>query len=239
MFRMLICDNEKDNLNLYRVMIQEYLRKRLKQFDIQCFHSTEEALNAEIERYDVFFLDMNLGEREGGIDLAEQLRKKNQKAFLIFFSDCSDYAYDAFRVDTFRYFLKPVPKDALLHSLDLILQKRKETVSQLIILQKGHKFFRIPYYEILYFETQERKLHAVTSKKEYMLDNRINELEKQVEEFPFFRIHKSYLINLDFVKEYDQKSVTMMNGDVLFISRLRVKEFKESYQNYISRIHMH
>ena len=233
MFRIVICDNEKDELNRYREMIQQFLRKKLKQYEIQCFVSSEEVLKTELEQVDVFFLNVELESSRGGIQLAEKIRVKNQSAFLMFYSNSSDFAYDVIQVDTFRYFLKPIQKELLISALDIILQKRKELVSKLVILQKGRKFYRIPYYEIIYFETQERKLHTVTVKKEYMVDNKINELEKQVEDFSFFRIHKSYLINLAFVKEYDQESVTMMNGDVLFISHLRLKEFKQKYMNYV------
>lgn len=237
MFRVFVCDDEESFRNDLRGLLEEYLKSCIKQYEIQYFSSAEEVLQANYEQCDVFCLDVELADGMNGIELAKKIRQKNYRAFIIFTTSHPENAYCAFEVDTFRYLLKPIQKEQLNKTFELILKRRKEQLSKLITLQQGKRFFRIPYSEILYFETVDRKLRTVTTGKEYILDNKINEVDKMVAEKNFFRIHKSYLINLAYVKEYDQATVTMQNGDVVYMSRLRLKDFKESFRTYLKEEH--
>lgn len=233
MFRVFVCDYEECFCINLREIIEEHLKKCIKQYEIQSFISPDDLLKANYEQCDVFCLDVELNHNMNGIDLAKIIRKKNYSAFIIFITSHPEIAYCAFEVETFGFLLKPIQREEMNRTLDLILRRRKEQLSKIITLQHGKKFFCIPYDEIIYFETVDRKLRTITTRKEYLLDNKINELDKLVVDKNFFRIHKSYLINLAYVKEYDQTTVTMQNGDVVFLSRLRVKEFKEKFRTYL------
>lgn len=235
MLRVFVCDEDESFHKDIGGMLEEHLKKSVKCYEITHFMSPDDLLQANYEQCDLFCLDVVFTNHMNGIELAKIIRKKNYKAYIIFVSSDFETAYTVFEVDTFRYLLKPIQKHQLESALDILLKKRKEQISKLITLQQGQKYFRIPYTEILYFETEDRKLHTVTVNKEYMMDNKINDLDQQAVDLNFFRIHKSYLINLAYVKEYDQISVTMQNGAVLFMSRLRIKEFKENYLRFLKQ----
>lgn len=237
MFRIFVCDDEEIFRKHLEELLEEYLKSRIKQYEIQYFSSAEELLKANYEQCDVFCLDVEIENSINGITLAKKIRQKNLKADIIFTTSHPEEAHCAFEVNTLRYLLKPIQKEQLFKTFDLILKKRKEKLSKLITLNQGQRFFQIPFADILYFETVDRKLRAVTSQKEYIIDNKINEVDKFVADKGFFRIHKSYLINLAYVKEYDQATVTMQNGDVVYMSRLRIKAFKESFRLYLKEAH--
>lgn len=237
MFRIFVCDDEEIFRKHLEQLLEDYLKVRIKSYEIQYFSSAEELLKANYEQCDMFCLDVEIGTNANGIDLARKIRMKNFKADIIFTTSHPEEAHYAFEVNALRYLLKPIQEEQLYKALDLILKKRKERLSKLITLNQGQRFFQLPFGEILYFETVDRKLRAVTVNKEYLIDNKINEVDKSLSDKNFFRIHKSYLINLAYVKEYDQTTVTMQNNDVVYMSRLRIKAFKESFRLYLKEEH--
>ena len=237
MFRIFVCDDEEIFRKHLEELLEDYLKTRVKSYEVKYFSSAEVLLKANYEQCDVFCLDVEIENSINGIALAKKIRIKNFKADIIFTTSHPEEAHCAFEVNTLRYLLKPIQKEQLFKALDLILKKRKEKLSKLITLNQGQRFFQLPFGEVLYFETVDRKLRAITIHKEYLIDNKINEVDKFLADKNFFRIHKSYLINLAYVKEYDQTTVTMQNGDVVYMSRLRIKAFKESFRLYLKEEH--
>ena len=172
-----------------------------------------------------------------GLDVAQSIRRNKVASDIIFITSHQEEAYRAFEVNAFRYLLKPVKREVLFKTMDLIMRKREEREKRLMVLNLGQKYFQIACDSIIYFETVDRKLRVYTTKKTYMVDNKINEVDKMLADKNFFRVHKSYLINLSYVQEHDQTTVTMLNGDVVYISRLKLKAFKEKFVTFLRKEH--
>ena len=79
--------------------------------------------------------------------------------------------------------------------------------------------YRIMYKDILYFQSTGRKINIVMKKEIRTFYGKLNEIEKRIPENVFLRIHKSYLVNKNYVKEFTYEWVKMLNGDVLNISK--------------------
>jgi DNA-binding LytR/AlgR family response regulator len=79
--------------------------------------------------------------------------------------------------------------------------------------------YRIMYKDILYFQSDGRKINIVMEKKIESFYGKLSEIEQMCPEGLFLRIHKSYLINMCHAKEITYKWIKMINGDVLDISR--------------------
>lgn len=79
--------------------------------------------------------------------------------------------------------------------------------------------YRIMYKDILYFQSDGRKINIVMEKKIESFYGKLSEIEQMCPEGVFLRIHKSYLINMCHAKEITYKWIKMINGDVLDISR--------------------
>ena len=65
-----------------------------------------------------------------------------------------------------------------------------------------------------------------------MVDCVLGEIENQLRDRHFFRIHKSVLINLEHIKEHNSSTVTMKNAEVIPISRLKLSAFKQQFIGY-------
>lgn len=84
--------------------------------------------------------------------------------------------------------------------------------------QNHNDSFRIAYNDILYFQSEGRKINIVMKDGIETFYGKLSAMEEKVPEF-FLRIHKSYLVNQNYVKEFTYEWVKMINGDILNISK--------------------
>lgn len=61
----------------------------------------------------------------------------------------------------------------------------------------------------------------------------MNDLEENLKKYGFIRIHKSYIVNSDYIEKISDLALTLSDGETLFISRKRIKEVREEYMNRI------
>lgn len=233
MIRIGICDDEAACRGELKQLLEAYFSKIMTSYQISEYTVAEKLLDTDISNYDLFCLDIHMPNGINGIEAARKIRDKNKEAEIIFITHDVQYACEAFEVNALRYLLKPLDQQKLYYTLDLVIKKYEERAMKIIKLNLGQHFFQIPLSDILFFETVGRKIKVHTKKKEYLVDNKIKNLEKELEDRNFFRVHKSYLVNICYVKEHDQSTVTMQNDEVVFVSRLKLKAFKESFGHYM------
>lgn len=97
-----------------------------------------------------------------------------------------------------------------------IKQTKNEKIS-LYIINYGE--IEIAYKDIRYIETVKRNVQVHTINGDYVSNAKITELENQMQKYGFFRIYKSYLVNLDYIKDViGKKDVELANGEKLYLS---------------------
>lgn len=237
MLKIAVCDDESFFREQAGAALEEYSRQRGTEFQIEYFSSGEELLQANCSEYGLFCLDVEMKDGMSGLEVAQTLRRNRIFSEIIFVTNHQEEAYRAFEVSALRYLLKPIKQEQLFRTMDLIMKRREERERRLIVLNQGQRFLQVVCDNIIYCETIDRKLQVYTTQKTYLVDNKINEVDKQLANRNFFRVHKSYLINLAYVQEHDQTTVTMLNGDVVYVSRLKLKAFKESFLAYLRKEH--
>lgn len=237
MLKIAVCDDESFFRDQAGELLDAYAQERGKDFQIEYFTSGEELLAANCSEYGLFCLDVEMKDGMSGLEVAQTLRRNRIFSEIIFVTNHQEEAYRAFEVSALRYLLKPLKKEQLFRTMDLIMKRREEREKRLIVLNQGQRFLQVVYDNIIYCETVDRKLKVHTTQKTFLVDNKINEVDKQLADRNFFRVHKSYLINLAYVQEHDQTTVTMLNGDVVYVSRLKLKAFKENFLAFLRKEH--
>ncbi len=156
---------------------------------------------------DVLFLDIEMPGMSG-VDLAETLQKMKHKPEIVFATAYPDYALKAFRVEAVDYLLKPFEESQLaqtmerLKSLVKIETETRESPSLgKLAVQDEDKIVFISPQDILYIFREERETFICTEKKKYTCRLPIKDLEAKLATYPFFRVHKSYLVQLPYVEE--------------------------------------
>jgi two-component system, LytTR family, response regulator len=220
---------------------EEYARSglvsMLSEFeDIEVIAACENGLEAITKinelKPDIVFLDIQMPHIDG-FEVIELLG--NEIPGIIFVTAFDEYAGRAFEANAIDYLLKPVnPKRLeqsilkLRTSMDLnqpavlqMLENHKDAQKEIsrILVRDGQKIHVIAVEEIIYFEAQDDYVAIRTEKEVYLKLERLSKLENQLAK-NFGRIHRSYLVNLDYVQYIqDQKLAVLRNGSKLPVSR--------------------
>lgn len=162
-----------------------------------------ELLNSET--FEILFIDINLNDMEG-TSLAAAAKKMMPKAQIVFATAYSQYAVKAFELGVHNYMLKPFDPGRLKEVLDKCIQDLTPptpcaaTTSRLAV-NTNRKIIFVDIKDMVYIETSGRGCIIHTVQGDYKENQLLGEYEKRLPSEKFFRIHKSYLIQLDYIAE--------------------------------------
>lgn len=182
------------------------------------------------KEYQIIFIDVHLGE-VNGIDFSIELKRKFPKALIVFVTMNNNFVHKSMEMQPF-YFLR---KDHLDDDLPIFFKMFKEHLenTSFIVINAREKRVRINTYDIIYIEADGHYLKIVTLDGEYTLKEKIKEFKKQLKNKNIVQIHRSYLINLDFIYDVNSKFIILRNKKEINIGRTYKKSFKLAYQDYL------
>lgn len=220
MYKIAICDDHIPFSSELEQLLLHYGTNNNIAFEISVFYSGEKLLKSLTygNEYHMIFLDICLKE-ESGIDIGMKIRANSTHSdtYLTYVSTHDEYFFQLFKLKPFDFLLKPISLQSLSSVLDDFF-KMIEQKKLFFLYQKQPELHRIPFKKILYFYSNNKKIFMVTADNVTDFWGKLPEVQRQTPRY-FFCIHKSYLINYDFVSKYTYESVTMLNGDILGISK--------------------
>jgi DNA-binding LytR/AlgR family response regulator len=152
---------------------------------------------------DFLFLDVHLS-GESGLELAELLYQLDIKTKLILMGKESSYAIEAFRLRAFYYLLQPFQTDDLEYLVYLMQKehRKQRSCGHKLPVESHEGISYIAPSEIVYVsKNKENKTVSIyTTEESYISTYTLQELEQKLIAYQFLRVHKSYLINLLYVK---------------------------------------
>ncbi|MDE5746013.1 MAG: LytTR family DNA-binding domain-containing protein [Acetatifactor sp.] len=226
--KIAVCDDEEVfTRKIYQFLWQEH------DCIVECFLSPEELLKKYDagERYDVLFLDV-LMSPISGMELARKIREWDKYAILIFITAYLEYAPEGYEVNAFRYLLKPVVENDL-RLIMTDIRKKLEDSAQTLLFKTPECNLLLHIPEILYLEAANKETLLHCRDDVITLRKSLNELEQQLPETFFFRIHRKFLVNLSHVREYDTLRLTLDSRQTLPVSRRKSREFGLALKAYI------
>lgn len=223
MLSIAVCDDEIIECSDITQRIKAILEEMKTPHIIRQFNSGRELLHSQGD-FDIVFLDIIMQDLDG-MKTAELFRKKSSSKILIFLTSSRDYVFDAYDVEAFRYLLKPVSDEKLKAVLQRAMNKIKDHPKEFLIIQKEREKLKFFLEDIYYFEVRGRMIDIHGKKGVYSYYDKISTLEMSLREKGFFRCHKSYLINLQYVETYNRQEAMLENGERIMIARRRYEEF--------------
>ena len=232
--KIAICDDEVAVSEVTKSLLQQWAIHQSISLSVHCYENGDDLILAQkSECFDLIFLDV-LMPLLNGIDTAKELRRQNQNVPIIFLTSSKEFAFDSYEVKALQYLLKPVSPNQLWSIMDdfiALIKNQKE----IFVARTSDGFCKIALEDTNYLEAQNKSVlvfpHNGTSIEISELFSRCEEIFTL--EQGFFRCHRSYIINLNFVNQFTKNSVTMTNGVTLPISRNRSLAFKEAYFTYM------
>ena len=222
---------------------REELRKKIEQrqppeltFEIYEF-SSGEAMRKSMLKFDLVFLDVELGEGETGIVLAGYLQTTLPDVIVVFVSGYTKYVSSAFHLKAFQFLLKPLDETLFQEELERCIHQYRMSHDVFCIPQNG-EIIEIEMKDIVYIQSEKRKLLIHDRQgRTYEMYGKIDEQETNLTAHYFIRVHKSYIVNSRYILSIKNDAVSLCgkkNGETIVapISRRCKSQVKERYQRY-------
>lgn len=244
MIDILICEDNAALCNGIKEIIEMWSQKIGEEVRIGlCFSGKSLRNHLEYEqRPDLLFLDIKLGD-ENGVEIGDYIREqlKDETIQIVFISSYTQYAIDLFKLRPFDFLIKPVNYKAaekvLLKYLEI--KQRNEEQKYYFVFQNRKQVFRVEQSDILYFQSNGRKISIITDtprKPALEYYGTLSDVVGQLDKTRFWNIHKSFLVNVEYVTNIGYNKFSLKNGEVIPVSRSRRRMFSIGFYNIL--IHM-
>lgn len=153
---------------------------------------------------DVIFLDVDMP-RMDGMTAAKSLMELKKVPLVIFATAYPQFAVEAFRYNATDYILKPYDEEQLLETVNRIEKTLLKTQAEpakhsgKLAVEADSEIFYLEPKAILYMVRDEKVTKLITKTREYETKTPLKDLENRLLSYGFYRIHKSFLVNLEYV----------------------------------------
>ncbi len=231
----IVDDNPQDRETLAHY-IHQYMQEHFFTCDISFFASGEELLasaNPGIKDWSLLFLDIFMGEITG-VELALNLRAQEVQYPIIFVSSSNSFAQESYNVGALWYLVKPWTAEVFNRVMDLAMRKLEESARFLDVPEKREPY-KIRLEDIVYVDYYDHYVQFHTTngiKRTYVF--RFADVEKALAPYANFLLcYRNTLVNMDCIESVDGKFFVLRDSTRLPINRMRLKEIKAAYTDYL------
>lgn len=240
----LIIDDEK----LARDLLREYLSSidEIELLD-ECAKGSEAVEKINKLKPDLIFLDVQMPGMNG-FDVLDEI---DHEPYVIFTTAYDQYAIKAFERNAIDYLLKPVDEERFKAAIERALKRKKmeegriedllggmrevkhrESYDSHIFVQKSEKLFNLPIEEIIYLEASGDYTIISTKNDQFVSSSGIGKLEEIMNPDTFIRVHRSTIVNVNYLKEIERHFnggmiVKMQSGKSFPVSRTYAKQIRK------------
>ncbi|WP_291912963.1 LytTR family DNA-binding domain-containing protein [Chitinophaga sp. CB10] len=224
--RCLVVDDEP----FARELMTTYISK-VPQLELvaTCENALEALEILQQQSIDLLFTDIRMPNING----VEMIKSLSHIPLVIFTTASRDYAVEGFELDVVDYLMKPFGFDRLLKAINkakAILQQRKlpapvapqkekSAPSTYMFVKDGQKLSKVIFDDIYYVEGMKDYIKIVTSRETHIIYQRMKHMEDLLPESQFIRVHKSYIVQLNAIKNIIGNTAELINNHTIIISK--------------------
>ena len=221
-WKVLVVDDEHPA----RVLLSEYVQKipalELVEKHSNALDAMQTILSSHI---DILLIDIQMPDLTG-LDLVKNLKKK---PITIFTTAYSEYALESYELEATDYLLKPISFSRFLQAINKAIEKlstqnvnilqnqysdepRLTNVTRdYLVVKADHRLYKVNYIDLVYIEGQREYVTFHTKNRKITALYSLKELENQLPEDMFIRIHKSYIISFRYLETLEGNFITLSN----------------------------
>ncbi|MDO4554948.1 MAG: LytTR family DNA-binding domain-containing protein [Lachnospiraceae bacterium] len=235
-YRLAVCEDDESIRGEICRLCEEILVEEKIDYEVYPFASAKELKNSINQgdiQFQVLLLDIEMDELTG-MELAEGLRKDDNRISIIFVTGAEEYIKTGYRVQPIDFLLKPVKKEELRYAL-MTDYKLNHTPEDIVVQNRG-RTARFLLSKIQYVESENHSLmiHQVSGKKDTVYMS-LTDFEKMLPADKFARSHNSFLVNLGYVEEVRRTTVRLLGGEEIPVGRKYYKDFQKTFVSYLNR----
>lgn len=170
----------------------------------------------EEKDFDILLLDIEMPGMNG-IELAKEVRNGNSTVQIVFITGYYEYFSDGFDVSALHYLIKPANEQKLCGVLDKAVENLAYR-QRSVLLATADGEIKVSLADVLYVEAENVYIVVHTVQGDYRTRMALAKFSEQLDD-TFFKVHRSFVVALKYLKKVTRTNVTMANGDVIPISR--------------------
>ncbi|CEQ26198.1 LytR/AlgR family response regulator transcription factor [Paraclostridium sordellii] len=233
MLNIVICEDEIEQQEILKDYLEQILNEINSKYEILIFNSGEELFKNYLDNIDIFLLDIQM-DGLNGMEVARKIRQIDKKEVeIIFTTSLIEYIQEGYEVRAYRYLLKPIKLEDLKKHIILCIEELTKNKEIYIAVNEKNNTCKVKISEITYIEIQKREMTIHTINEDYTINSSMSKLENELSKYNFYRCHKSFMVNIDFIKNIKQYIAILDNKEEVPISRYRFKETKSRFLSYL------
>ena len=228
-----LADDQQEHHQILRKRLESVCAKLNIHMEIDLEAETAQAVlgyaaNAHDET--VWFLDIELNDEINGVELCHRIRNLNRNAYIIYVSAYQQYALECCQSHAFDFLLKPWTTEQLtecVRAVDRDMRQRQRGTE--LIIELGTRQIRLIQEDILYFSKDKMSVIAhYTNGQKYVWRESLDTLMSRLKTCMFVSTHKSFIVNLNAIREarWSEDNMVLINGESIPVSRRREAELK-------------
>jgi len=242
---IIICDDDELYLYSARDKINAWADRTGHSSDlrIHLFTSSEDLLDAWHHGLpaDALFLDIRIPFEMNGLAVAGEIHCFNEHIPVVFMTDYGEYATEGYKVNALRFLHKPITTEAIDECMELIWHRWSLQNKECVLLDISSQLLRLPTDAILYIEMKGHYCSLNTTSNitpNYQFKLPLRQIQERLPEELFVQCHRSYIVNLMYVRHMEKDYITMSDNTTIPVSRRYQKNFVSRFRHlYIGGNH--
>ena len=229
--RIAVVDDEQ----VEREVLQGYLRRYAQEyggnFEVDTFSSADALLSSYSIIYDVLIFDIDMP-GTNGIEAARQIRRMDRNTVLLFVTNIAQYAINGYEVDAVDYIIKPISYYDFALKFQRAISKAVQKKQTYLILETVEGTRRVDVSRIVYVEALGHYLTFHIGEETFRVRGNIRDYEQRLRPYNFCQIHKSFLVNMEFIEEIHTGEL-IVGQTTLSIGRVYREQLMQSYFKFV------
>lgn len=227
-----ICDDNEDQIKELRRLLGEWSSDKPFALNIDEYISAESFLFSYADKpCDLILLDIEM-KKLNGMELARKLRSDGNMLPIIFITGYSDYMSDGYEVEALHYLLKPINRSKFFAVLDRYI-KRHASENE-IVLTGDEGSIHISSDMIVFCEAMGKKTYVHLCNKVIICNVGISAIKNMLPA-GFAFCHRSYIINMRYVRSIGKTEIVLDSGENIPLSRRLYKEVNEKFIEFYTK----
>ncbi len=239
MITIFFCDDSSETVNRYSSLIKHTAKKNQLDISLSAFNNGRSLLFYMADTPDlpdIIYLDI-LMKDINGVNTAKKLREMGCNAEIIFLTSSNDYVFESFDVSPVYYLLKTETSEAKFEQVFLrAVHLSENKATQKFICKSGALRKIIPIKEISHLIIWKGIVTIHYGKNEtFDYWTTMEELEEQLREKNFVRTHRSYIVNLQYIAEFQRRKIILKTGETIPVGVTYEEKLKNTFLDYMTR----
>lgn len=241
MYRVAICsDKKRSQSKLVNALLKISIELDFE-FQINLFSFGEELLKhyrEENENFHIIIVDTKIEDIKS-TELIKNIRSVYDSEFkTVILAENTEYVLKNLEIQPFSYILDPINHSIFRRKIIDICKDIERSDGKYVFISSGGEDILLKYSDIILIESAKElsskgKLEVETVGRKYIAKGKLSDYAEKLRNHYFLQIHRSYVVNLDYINKVKSKSVVLKDDRELPIGRTKVKDIRAAYSRFV------